>query len=76
MKGGDGMIKQELKAVMARYGDRQEDLAEALGISPPTLSDKINGKVDFWRAEVEVIALRYNLTAEDIRRIFFTRVVA
>ena len=70
------MIKQELKAVMARYGDRQEDLAAVLGISPPTLSDKINGKTDFWRAEIEVIALRYNLTADDIMRIFFVKIVA
>lgn len=70
------MNKQELRAAMARYGDRQEDLAGALGMSPPTLSDKINGKVDFWRAEIEIIALRYKLTAEDIIRIFFTNVFA
>lgn len=70
------MNKQELRAVMARYGDRQEDLAGALGMAPPTLSDKINGKVDFWRAEIEAIALRYKLTAEDIVRIFFTLNVA
>lgn len=70
------MVKQELKAVMARYGDRQEDLAVYLGISERALSDKINGKADFWRSEIEKIAIRYNLTLADIQRIFFTKIVA
>lgn len=70
------MIKQELRAVMIRNGDRQADLAKAIGLSPPTLSDKINGRWDFWRAEIEAIALRYNLSAEDIARIFFPKTVA
>lgn len=70
------MIKQELKAVMARFGDRQEDLAAYLEIAPPTLSDKINGKTSFRREEIEAIALRYSLTAEEIQRIFFAKTVA
>lgn len=69
------MSKQELKAVMVRYGDRQEDLAKALNMSERALSDKINGKVDFWRAEIEAIALRYKLTTEDVQRIFFANIV-
>lgn len=69
------MVKQELKAVMTRYGDRQEDLAKALGISERALSDKINGKADFWRGEIEAIALRYKLSAEDVQRIFFAKIV-
>lgn len=69
------MIKQELKSVMVKYGDRQEDLAAYLGISERGLSDKINGKADFWRAEIEAIALRYKLSAEDVQRIFFAKIV-
>lgn len=70
------MNKNELKALMAKHGDRQEDLAAYLGKSIMTISAKINGETDFKRVEIENIALRYNLTAEDIQRIFFTRTVA
>ena len=69
------MSKNELKAVMARYGDRQEDLAAALNKAPGTLSDKINGKTKFKQDEIAAIALRYKLTAEDIQRIFFAETV-
>ena len=64
------MNKQELKAEMARYGDRQEDLAEALGMTPATLSAKVNGAVEFKPSEIETIALRYGLYAEKIQAIF------
>ena len=43
MKGGGIMVKQELKAVMARYGDTQADLAAYLGRSERAISDKITG---------------------------------
>lgn len=65
--------KQELKAVMVRYGDRQEDLAVALGISTSALNMRINGSIPFRQPEIEKIALRYKLTAEDIQRIFFAQ---
>lgn len=68
--------KPELKAVMALHGDRQEDLAAAMKISPTTLSAKINGDVEFKGNEIEFIAVRYTLNAEDLRRIFFTQTVA
>lgn len=67
--------KQELKAVMALFGDRQIDLAAELKISPPTLSNKINGKTFFTTFEIEKIAKRYKLSQKDIPRIFFTRQV-
>ena len=70
------MNKNELKAVMVKHGDRQEDLAAYLGKSIMTISAKINGETDFKRAEIEQIALRYNLTADDIQRIFFPLAVA
>lgn len=67
------MDKNELRAEMTRYGDRLEDLAVYLGITVPSLCNKINGKKDFWRAEIDRIAIRYKLTADDIQRIFFVR---
>lgn len=69
------MLKNELKAVMARLGDRQEDLAAYLGMSTSTLSLKINGEAEFRRPEIESIALRYQLSAKDIQRIFFAKTV-
>lgn len=67
------MVKNELRAVMALHGDRLEDLAADLDITVPALSNKINSKKDFWRAEIDKIAIRYNLSADDIQRIFFAR---
>jgi len=67
------MLKQELKAVMVRHGDRQEDLAVAVGMSPASLSARLNGITPFTQPEIEKIAIRYRLTAEDIQRIFFAQ---
>ena len=64
--------KLELKSVIARYGDRQSDLAEAIGITQSMLSNRINGNSEFSRPEIEAIASRYNLTADEIQKIFFT----
>ena len=64
------MNKQELKAEMARHDDRQEDLAEALGMTPATLSARMNGAVEFKPSEIEAIGLRYGLYAERICAIF------
>ena len=70
------MIKTELKALMAKHEDRLEDLAAFLNISIMTLSAKVNGKTEFKRSEIESIALRYNLPAEDIQKVFFALTVA
>jgi hypothetical protein len=56
---------------MARFGDKQDDLASVLGLSPSGLSVKMNGTVDFRRNEIELILLRYRLSADEVRRIFF-----
>ena len=61
-----------LKSKMAYNGDSQADLADALEISRPTLSLKMNGKVDFKQSEIEEISERYFLTAEEIKKIFFS----
>ena len=36
------MMKKELRAVMAKYGDTYQTLAQALGITVPALSHKVN----------------------------------
>lgn len=69
------MINYELKACIMKNGDRQESLAKAIGMHPSRLSAKINGKAAFKQPEIESIAIRYKLTADDIQRIFFTQTV-
>lgn len=67
--------KNELKAAMARFGDKQDDLANVLGLSSSGLSVKINSIVDFKRNEIEMIMMRYKLTPDEVRRIFFANTV-
>lgn len=60
-----------LKGKIREFGDTQERLAVALGISNSNLSDKINGKSSFRQNEILLIKERYSLTANDVDRIFF-----
>lgn len=69
------MNKNELRAVMARFGDTAETLAQAIGITPQNFSDKINGKSDFRQREMMQIAARYGLDGDGIKAIFFTEEV-
>ena len=66
------MNKNELRAQMARHGDNSVSLAEALGISVTSISEKINGKRDFTQSEISIIKQRYNLTPDETDVIFFT----
>ena len=70
------MNSQELRAEMVRHGDNLASLAEALGKSYPTTLSKVNGKICFTQPEIQIIILRYNLTAERVMEIFFTPKVA
>ena len=65
------MNKKQLKAAMILKGDKQTDLARALGISYQTLSEKMNGKSDFLAKEIQAIRDRYDLSAEALVSIFF-----
>lgn len=57
---------------MKKNGDKQEDLAKALGFSSGSaLSARMNGHVEFRKNEIDFIMARYNLTADDMQRIFF-----
>ena len=65
------MRSNELRAHMARHGDTNQTLAEYLGISNATCSEKINGKRDFSQTEIKHIKIRYQLTSEELDYIFF-----
>lgn len=65
------MNQNELKAEMRRNGDTQEKLAEALDLSLSGVNNRVNGRVEFRRSEINIIRHRYHLSAEDTIRIFF-----
>jgi len=66
------MNKNLLRAEMAKFGDTQESLAAALGISLSRLNAKINSdRAEFRQNEIMFIKSRYNLTANDVDAIFF-----
>ena len=70
--------KNLLKSKMALYGDDQNALAAALGITIQRLSAKMNAKqvtekvkaASFTLAEVRIIMERYSLTPEEVVAIF------
>ncbi len=66
------MSKHRLFRYMKKYGDRQEDVAAALGISRTTLSKKMNGNFCFTQSEIATIKRRYHLTPEQLVEIFFS----
>lgn len=68
------MIKQNVFfSKMALYGDDIETLADYLKISRQTLKSKIECKTEFKRDEIDLIAIRYHLTPEEIHDIFFSQ---
>lgn len=66
------MNKNELKAQMARHGDTNMSLAKAMKMSYAAFSAKLNSKKIFKQSEIQIIVDRYELTAEEIKDIFFT----
>ena len=64
--------KNELQSKMRLFGDRNEDLASAIGISPQRFSNKLNGTndADFTVKEINIIK-KYNLSIEEVDSIFF-----
>lgn len=65
------MDSNELKAAMKRNQDTQEQLAEALGLQTSGVCERINGRIEFRRKEINIIRKRYNLSDEETVRIFF-----
>lgn len=65
------MNKTAFRAVMVFNGDDQKKVADALGISAQTVSDKLNGITDFKQSEIQALAERYKLTPAQVDEIFF-----
>lgn len=65
------MNKRAFKSVMVYHGDTQKDVAAALGITEPTVSNKLNGLSDFKQSEIKILIDRYNLTPAQVDQMFF-----
>lgn len=72
------MDKLLLCSELAKHGDTQTSLSDAMGVSLSRLNAKINNKpgADFTQPEMEFIAVRYGLTAKKIQDIFFNKKVS
>ena len=66
------MNKELLRSVMALNGDTNKDLAAYLGITEQSVTNKINENgTEFKKREIAKIKTRYNLTCDQVDRIFF-----
>lgn len=63
--------KQRLVDAIKARGLRLDFIAEKLGISRQTLSDKINNKKQFKLGEIQTLVKVLNLTPEEVDDIFF-----
>lgn len=61
------MAYNKLKAYFVENGIKQKDVAELLGVSRVTLSNKLNRNrnADFSLKEVRTLRRRYNLPADE-----------
>lgn len=62
-----------LNKKMVDNGDTYADLAPALEMSVQTLCNKMGGKTEFTRKEIEVIIERYKLSSREVMDIFFAQ---
>ena len=66
-----------LRSVMILHGDTNITLADFLGISEQSVSNKINENgTEFKQGEIAKIKARYNLDSDMVDRIFFAEEVS
>lgn len=66
-----------LRSLMILHGDTNVQIANYLGITEQSFSNKINEKgTEFKQSEITMIKNRYNLTAEMVDQIFFAKEVS
>lgn len=63
--------KEKLKAAMVTHGDSNKDLAASLGMTASNFSTIWNGRQPFQRKHIVRIAIRYQLSPQDVWNIFF-----
>lgn len=62
----------ELRGLIKSKCGTQQRYAEQIGISATSLSHKLNGKVEFAQHEIKKTKALFDLSPEDVCRIFFT----
>lgn len=72
------MRKRELEALMKLNGDNGNTLAAYLGMARSTFSAKLNetNGAQFTQGEIMAIKEKYQLTAEQVDSIFFSKEVS
>ena len=65
------MNKPMMKSILAIHGDDQGTLAILLDLPQSSVSNRLNGKVDFRLSEINRIRRRYKLSAQQTVDIFF-----
>lgn len=70
--GGDYDYSELIGLIRTRFGS-QEKFAEALGLSKMSLTNRLLNRLQFKQNEIEIARKIFNLSAEDIVRIFFTK---
>lgn len=66
------MNSKLLRSLMVLHGDTNASLAAYLGITENSVSNKINENgTEFKQREISKIMRRYDLSAEQLREIFF-----
>ncbi len=61
-----------LRSIMVLNEDTNKSLADYLGISEKSVSDKINERgTEFRQGEITAIIRKYSLSDEQVRNIFF-----
>ena len=63
--------KEKLKAAMVAHGDSNKDLAASLGMTASNFSTIWNGRQPFQRKHIIRIAVRYDLSSQEVWDIFF-----
>lgn len=63
----------ELFGLIKTHFGSQEKFAEALGISKMSLTNRLLNRLQFKQNEIEIARKLFNLSAEDVLRIFLQR---
>lgn len=64
--------KNKFKYYVADRNETLGKVAEYLGINQATLTRKLNGESDFYRAEIQAIASMLDLSTDEVTEIFFS----
>ena len=68
-------MKNKIRSIMIQHGYKGtiRELANVLGISEPSVVNKLNGKEDFKVREIRIFANKFKLNNDEICKIFIWR---